>query len=233
MTACVLALVLWLMPSASAPVVDLGEEPNHHVLLQNADVRVFRLVLQPNQATLPHKHKGFFVSIALGATTLANEVRGRQPVTTELEQGEVRTSRGGFNVAERNMTAATANVIVIEPLAPGETTNTAPARFHFHDTAVGELFEAGGMRAYTVRMASGGYIEARTEDHDCLLVALDDLNIRDEGAQLTDLHLKAGDVDWIKRGTRHLTKNTGATAVSYVVFEFLGIRGQGGEPRQP
>jgi hypothetical protein len=204
--------------------VPLKDEPHHHLLLENQSVRVFRLTLQPNEATLRHRHNGLFISVALRPATVANEVRGRQPIITNFSEGEVHSSRGAVNITERNNSAEPIDILVIEPTTPSADPTAAPPlpELHLHSAAIGDLLSSNGIRGYVVRLAADGDIERRREEHGSLIVALDDLDLQDEAGEPNsrEIRMKTGDVLWVPPGTTHATRNMANAAISYLTFVF-------------
>jgi len=216
-------------PTQSTPglhpaiVQDLVEEPHHKLIFENSTVRVFQLELQPHEVTLPHRHKGFYIYLSLTPATISNEVRGRQPVETVLEAGEVHTSKGGFNLAERNQSPTPVKLIVIEPLEANAGSFSTPiGGFRYHDAALGELFEAGAVRAYAMTIAAQGRTETHPENYDRLIIAISDLTLREnvDGQKPSVLQMKPGDVKWIPRGLTHATINIGSQPATFITFEF-------------
>jgi uncharacterized RmlC-like cupin family protein len=201
----------------------LVEESHHKLVFQNDTIRVFHLKLQPHEATNLHRHKGFYAYISLTPATIGNEVRGRQPVESVLDAGDVHTSKGGFNLVERNELSTPIEQIVVELLKPHTGSFTTPmGGFRYHDAAMGELFEAGGVRAYTMTIAALGRTEPHLETYDRLIVAVSDLTARESvsGEKPTFLELKVGEVKWIARGVTHATTNVGTRPATFVTFEF-------------
>lgn len=208
---------------ATPTPVDVAHERHHEVVLQNRKIRVLRLKLERKQATAPHRHAHYFAFLSVRPARIANEVRGRAPVITELAAGEVHTSRGGFVVAERNMNTESAEVLVIESMQSGDgrSFGTPMGGFKVHDAAVGEVFESPHIRAYAVTLASGGRTESHEEQFDRLLVAVSDLKLTEEveGQPTSELQMKAGDVRWLPRGRAHATTNAGDEPATFVTFE--------------
>jgi len=203
--------------------VDLANEPHHKVLFENSQVRVFRLVLQPGETTLPHRHKSFYAYLSLRPVTIANEVRGRPPVVVTVEGGELHTSKGGFTLAERNKSSEPADLLVIESLkSDGAGFSTPIGGFRFHDAAFGELFDSPAMRGYSMTIAAGGRIERHDENYDRLLIAVSDLKLRDDfaGPPFSEFQMRAGDVKWFPRGVSHATANTGTSPAIFITLEF-------------
>ena len=219
---------LLALPSAHAQQVppntqEITNEPHHTLLLQNDDVRVFRLKLQPGEATLPHRHQLFYAYLSLRPVTIANEVRGREPVLTQLEAGELHTSKGGFTVAERNNSQELAEIIVIEVKKSNGAGFTTPMPgFRFHNSAFSALYEGAAMRCYSIMLLNGGLTDLHTESYDSLIVALADLKFRETNADGTAsaIEMKAGDTRWVPRGVTHAFTNTVPTPATYVALEF-------------
>jgi quercetin dioxygenase-like cupin family protein len=173
---------------------------------------------------LPHRHKTFYAFVSLRPVTLGNEVRGRQPVLKELRAGELHTSRGGFTVAERNLSPGPAEVLVIESIKAddGKSFSTPMGGFQLHDAALGELFESSVVRAYSMAFGAGGRAEKHREDYDRLLIALSDLSLHEEvdGQPPSDIEMKAGEVRWVARGAPHSTTNLGSSPAALLTLEF-------------
>jgi len=192
--------------------VDLSHEPHHKLLFENAQVRAFSLELQPNEATLPHRHNNLYAYISLDTVTIANEVRGRTPVVIALDAGEVHTSRGGFTLAERNTSSQAAHLVVIEALKQDASPFATPmGGFRYHEAAFGELFQFPAMRGYAMTIAAGGHTEEHHEGYDRLVIAVTDLDLREDvaGQLSSELKLGAGEVTWLPRGISHVTTNIG------------------------
>jgi quercetin dioxygenase-like cupin family protein len=165
----------------------------------------------------------FYAFLSLRPVVIGNEVRGRDPVLTRLDPDELRTSKGGFSVAERNNSAEPADLLVIEALMSNAGEFSTPmGGFRFHDAALGELFEAPAVRAYTFRMAAGGRTKQHQENYDRLLVALTDVHLREDvaGQPPSDLVMKAGEVRWIPRGQLHAVTNLAASPGMLLTLEF-------------
>jgi len=215
------ATVLAQQPEPTS--VEISDEPHHTLVLRNAQARVFRLRLEPGEATLPHRHAVFYAFLSLRPAVMGNEVRGRQPVVTRIEAGELHTSKGGFTLAERNNSPEPADLLVVEALKTDAGGFSTPmGGFRFHDAAFGELFEAPAVRAYTMRIATGGRMEKHEENYDRLLIAVTDLDFREDvaGQPPSELAMKAGEVRWIPRGQVHATTNIGASPASLITLEF-------------
>jgi hypothetical protein len=202
----------------------LASEPHHQLLLENTFVRVYRLTLQPGEATLPHRHEQPYVFVSLERGKVANEVRGRQPIVSELGAGELRTSKGGFALAERNVGQQLLNLIVVEQVkkADAGAFEEPMIGFRYHDAAFGPLFEAPMMRGYDAIIASQGRTEKHLDKYDRLLIALSNIELTDqiEGTEKSNISQKVGGVVWLPSGAEHSTVNIGEKPAHFVTIEF-------------
>ncbi len=220
--AALLCTLVWNQEPPSTPAEIVGE-PHHTLLLQNPEVRVFRLKLQPNEVTLPHRHNTFYAYLSLRPVEISHEVRGRQPVVTRIDASELHTSKGGFTVAERNNSSEPADMLVIEAMKlSGGGFSTPMGGFHYHDAAFGTIFEASTVRGYTMTIAAGGRTEEHAENYDRLLVAVSDLKLRENvaGQPPSEVQMKAGEIRWISAGITHATENIGTSPATFIVLEF-------------
>ncbi len=206
----------------SATPISIDNEPHHSLTFKNDRVVVFHLQLQPNEATETHRHPSFYAYFSLEPVTISNEVAGHPPVLTQLEPGDLRTSKGGFNVAERNKSSGPADIFVVQPLKSGGDGFPAPLAIPMHDTGIIELYTGPAMRVYSLGIASGGRLEEHTEAYDSLVIALKDSHVREivAGNSSADWNMKAGDTRWIPRGTIHSETNLGSAPAALIVFEF-------------
>ena len=206
------------------PATTVDSEPHHKLLLQNDKVRVYRLELAKNKATSPHRHAAPYVFIALTPATIANEVHGRASVVSTLEYGELRSSKGGFTVAERNAGSEPLSLIVVEMAGEVNRKDAFPspeADFRMRNAAVGHLFETNDWRGYEMDIASEGTIGSHNEDNDRLIVAISEVHLRNdvEGKGSTRFDLAAGEVAWVAGKESVSSVNLGADPARFVVIE--------------
>lgn len=203
--------------------IGIAEEPHHVLLFENDVVRVFRLKLKPKERTMPHRHEGYFAYFSLSTVSIENEVRGHMPVPVILTAGEVHTSKGGFNVAERNSSSEPADIIIVEPKKHNDTGFDVPmGGLSFHNAGSIEWFENATVRGYAIAIAAGGKVDRHKEHFDRLLIAISDLNLSETGetGNKTEIQLNPGDVRWFSRGTTHDTTNAGDSPAGFLIFEF-------------
>jgi hypothetical protein len=208
--------------TAESIPVSIAKEPHHNLAFENERVRVFHVQLQPNEATETHRHPTFYAYFSLRPVTISNEVAGHAPVITQLEGGEMRTSKGGFNVAERNNSSERADIFVVQPVKTEGNGFAIPLPTLMHDAGIIELYNGPMMRVYSMGIASNGRLEEHKEGYDSLVVALSDSKIREllPGKGSADWDMKTGEMRWIPRGTIHSETNIGPLPAALIVCEF-------------
>ena len=203
--------------------VTLTNEPHHSLVLENDEVRVFRLILGPNESTLPHHHEGPYAYVSVRTARIENVVRGHAPVLVELAPGEVHTSKGGFTVAEENDSTERTDLVVVVPRKTASAGFDSPmGGLVYHDAAFAELFSESMMRGYSIAIAAGGKFERHQEKFDRLLIAVSDLDIleTEDGGRQVGIQMKSGEVRWLPRGTTHNVTNVGQSPAAFVILEF-------------
>lgn len=82
-------------------IVEVGDEPRHHLVLQNEFVRVLRVQFAPDDTTLAHRHAEdslYFFLVEKGLSVI-NHVQGSQPKCDCMDFGEVRFAPHGTDKA--------------------------------------------------------------------------------------------------------------------------------------
>ena len=111
--------------SAQAPhEVPIRNEPNHHLVLDNAYVNVFRVSFPGHAASLIHQHDVPYLYVSLGPADIMNAIQGRPELHQVLADGQVGYSPGHFAHLVRTDAGIPFNNVTIELLKPqGEIRN--------------------------------------------------------------------------------------------------------------
>lgn len=83
----------WVMDDGTNEViVEVGNEPRHHIILQNKYIRAIRVQFPPNDTTLAHKHlqDSIYFFLVPDGLNVINHVKGLQPICDCFGYGEVR-----------------------------------------------------------------------------------------------------------------------------------------------
>lgn len=96
MKALVLALLSSLAASQIAPVpqnVAITEELHHKLVLENPYVRIFRVSVPINEATLLHRHDHPYVTVSLGNNDFTNAVVSKPEIRVAQKDRQIGYSR--------------------------------------------------------------------------------------------------------------------------------------------
>jgi quercetin dioxygenase-like cupin family protein len=208
---------------------EITAEPHHHMVLENAYVRVFQVEVAPHDATLMHTHHHDYIFVSLGATDLENNVEGKPPVELKLQDGETRFVAGNFSHLVRNLSGTPFRNITIELLQDEAAHKTPPPAWD-EERAL-NLLEGGtqeimfvqdGVRVSEIELQPGATIPSHHHSGPHLVVAITDLDIRSdvEGKGPIPGHLKSGEVKWLPGGYTHTLTNTGKQDAKFVTLEF-------------
>jgi quercetin dioxygenase-like cupin family protein len=219
--AALLPAVVLAQPPASEVAIDA--EPHHHLVLENAQVRVFQVEIAPHTATLMHRHGRDYVLVNLGTAEFENDVAGKPPVSVKLQDGETRFSAGGFAHIVKNLAETPFRNLTIELLQPAPTTpgsgDEKPRELP--GGTITPLFVKDGVRVSDIRLKAGGTIPKHHHDGPHLVVAVTDLSLRNEveGQAATTRTLKAGEVAWIPGGITHTVTNVAPGEARLITLE--------------
>jgi len=84
---------IWVTDDGSSePIVEVGREPRHHIVLSNEYVRALRVEFPPGDTTLAHKHAqdSLYFFLVSGRTDIINHVKGSDPQCDCVDFGEIR-----------------------------------------------------------------------------------------------------------------------------------------------
>jgi len=224
--AALLPALALAQPTASE--VAISAEPHHHLVLENAQVRVFQVEVAPHAATLMHRHDHDYLFITLGAAEIENDVAGKPPVTLKLQDGETRFSTGGFAHIAKSLGGTPFRNVTIELLQPGTATGEAGTPRELPGGTITPVLFKDGVRVSDVRLKAGGSIPRHHHDGPHLVVAVTDLTLRSEteGQAAATRTLKAGEVAWIPGGITHALTNLTPGEARLITLEFAGEVGR-------
>ncbi len=219
--ATLLPAVVLAQPPASEVAVDA--EPHHHLVLENAQVRVFQVEIAPHTATLMHRHARDYVLVSLGPAEFENDVAGKPPVTVKLQDGEARFTAGGFAHVVKDLAETPFRNLTIELLQPAPTTSGGSDEKprELPGATITPLFVKDGVRVSDIRLKAGGTIPKHHHDVPHLVVAVTDLTLRNEveGEAAVTRTLKAGEVAWIPGGITHTLTNVAPGEARMITLE--------------
>jgi quercetin dioxygenase-like cupin family protein len=222
-------LLATLLRAQTTPEVEITSEAQHHLVLENEYVRVFKVEVAPHEATLMHRHHHDYVFVTLGASEVANEVEGKPTVQLKLQDGETRFVPGEFAHVARNLAPTPFRNLTIELLQDEKARKTPPPKWDeerglhiFNGGTQDILFVRDGVRVSEVELQPGGVVPSHHHNGPHLLVAVTDLDVRSdvEGMGPMPGHFKSGDAKWLPGGYTHALTNVGKQTARFVTLEF-------------
>jgi hypothetical protein len=225
-----LLLFLTAVSSAQfAPDLEITAEPHHHLVLNNDQVRVFSVDVEPHSETLLHWHRHDYVYVTLGTTEIVNAVKGKDPATLKLQDGETHFSSASFEhivsvPSERPFRNITIELLQDEKLRQTAASSDGDRGLEILQGGTKEvLFVKDGVRVSEVELQPKGILPLSSGS--VLLVAVDKMNVL-EGApnaphsssSLVDL--QAGGVRWVPAPHRRELYNAAAQSAKFILLEF-------------
>ncbi len=207
----------------AAQGVEITAEPSHHFVLETRDVRVFRVEVAPHASTKVHWHRHDYLFVTLGASKVENDVQGKDPVTLNLQDGEVRYTPATFAHSAKNLADTPFRNLTIEFMLPSDAKWSPDRGMNvLHGGTQDILFVKDGSRVTETDLQPGGVIPEHTHIGPHLLVAVTDLDLESTvpGKAPEHVQLKSGEVKWIASGLTHTVTNAGKKPAKMVTLEF-------------
>ncbi|PYP87041.1 MAG: hypothetical protein DMG65_17690 [Candidatus Angelobacter sp. Gp1-AA117] len=228
-----LLLTAFLAAAQEQTAVEITNEPGHHLVISNAFIRAFDVIVPPKATTLVHRHNYDYVFVTLGDSDITNSRVGAQPVKLQLKDGEVRYTLGGFAHSATNNLDRPFHNTTIELLT--KTTNesactgscTVEVACKSADKSacpqVQRLLSADQWTVTTLTLPPSATYEQHSHAGSHLSVAVTDLDIRviSQNGQETAVHQKVGDLVW-HDPVVHSIRNVGTKPAKIVSLEFKG-----------
>jgi hypothetical protein len=217
--------------TAAAPTAVLTkDEPHHHLVLENAYVRVLHVEVPGHDATLLHTHDLPYASVTLGAADFVNAVTGKQEAHATLKDAQVGYSKGGFSHIARTDAGVPFRNFTVELLKPqGAARNlcvkvVADAPVQDCPAAAADanvpVFETDEMRVESGSLAAQGKRAEAASDSPRLYLVLEQSELTIAIPGLGDKTLHTGEVFWLPGGAAPALANPGAGVSRFLVLTF-------------
>jgi hypothetical protein len=232
----VLVLLGPLLGAAQDPsIVELKNEPHHHLVLQNNYVNVYSVQVPPHDLVRLHKHEVNAIGITINDAVITVASPGKPDSRQTVAGGQMRLQPAGYihstaveddtpfrNVTvelllpQQNLHNVCATVISGKPLNCPDRSSAPSAAIPSEEIA----FASDATKISTIRLAPGRSATFGDTASPGLFVALDD----GSATKLTtgeDRQLPKGATVWRDAGTAPQTfLNPGAKEVRLVIFTF-------------
>lgn len=215
-------------PSSRIPS-PAGVDADSHFrrILANTQVRVYRVTLGANEATLLDAHPHDYIVVSLGTNEIEAAGEGNNHFPLEMNDGEAQVLTGGWPHKLVNRASQTANLLVLEVargISPHESVCGLSGRScnqaRFGKTVEGRysqslLFETSSVRLFRAELGPGDALPSHTDAADHLLVTLTDARLIDG---FDEVPKPAGDATWAPGGLSNL-KNSGPQEARILILE--------------
>ena len=213
------------------PTIEITSEPNHHLILENQLVRVFKVVLAPHAAMIVHNHRHNYFFTVLGESHIENDVVGKPPALHTFRDGETFFVSGGFAHSAKNLSDQTFQVVAVELMQNDKAQIEHKWGVNGDDDRGLHILHGGtqdflsvndGVRASDLQLQPGGVLPKHHHTGPHLVIAVTDLDLRSdiEGKAPAQIQLKAGEVAWAKGGATHTLTNIGKQNARLITLEF-------------
>ena len=221
-------LLLPFLAAQPAADVEITAEPSHHLILENENVRVFRVEVAPHTATLMHEHRRDYVYVTIGDARHRTKSKASRPSTSNLPDGETRFVPGNFAHIVIDLSEQPFRNITIE-LVQDEKLRKTPSPWP--EESGEKTFPGGRSKTFFVKDAvrvsefalePGATLPSHHHDGPHLAVAITSADLRGdvEGVGPRPAKFSAGDIKWLPGGFTHTLTNVGKTPVRLVTVEF-------------
>jgi len=234
-------LLLVSLTFAQEKTVPVGDEPDHHLVLENEYTRVFHVVLPPGNSTLMHQHVRDYVYVMIGPSQIEMTKAGAAPMQMKLNDGDVKFTKSPLTHKVSNIGETPFVNVTIEVKKPstkavcgaswaGQT--SPPCGSGGGGSAGVQKFsnirnlETDAVAADTV-IATGKYEVETQNGHPSLLVAITPLTANElktnnsmKATVMEGKKLDAGNVFWIPENDKINVVSPQGAEAKFVLVEF-------------
>lgn len=216
----ILLLLLFIQTSLYGQVL-VHQEPRHHPVFENKEIRILNVIIPPGDTTLYHIHTTPSVFITFTTTKTGSQLKGEEKNYSESRAGSIlaedlsgehiRTHR----VWNRDKTAF--NVMDVELLY--QKSQLAENPLNLPDLHL--EIDTTWVRVYRLNLSAGKKFKLENPKQSFLLVALQDASVESDKNGKTQIqNLKSGSFIDIRKKKPFQITNTGNQIAQMVLLEF-------------
>jgi hypothetical protein len=216
------ALVFLLSSAAQAPL-PVAKEPHHRLVIENAYVRVFDIILRPGEATLDHSHSRDTLQVMIAPSKMRMEVAGKPPVDVPEgkpgDVGFVAFSRTPLTHRMRNIGAFPLHIIEVEFLAASPVPPQTP--FQQESSNYKQVLDNDRVRVFRRVVPAGDSTSVHTHQRPMLGISVTGGSqvYQTPGQPPRRAQVSPATVNWPQVPFTHSFKNVGSTVVIAIDVE--------------
>ena len=216
-------LTVGAQQAAAPAAVPLDREPLHHLFIDNATVRVFKVEVPAGGRTLLHRHDRDYLFVTLGDSDVINARQNEPARELKLKDGDTAFTPGGFahfainHDKQRPFRNITIEIVKAAP-------DPDPERLQMLVGAgMSVTWLVNDPRAFAelIELEPGATMPLHEHKRPHLAVPLTDSTLESDvvgkGKSVVTNH--AGEPRWAEGGYSHTLRNTGTTRARWVQIE--------------
>ncbi|HKD84010.1 MAG TPA: hypothetical protein VKB58_04630 [Terriglobales bacterium] len=199
-------------------VVDIADEPRHHLIIANDYIRAFAVEIPPHDRTLCHRHPHDYLIYVAGGAEIISAARDEQPKRLSYADGECELSTAGLvHVVENLSDTPFRNVVVeMQPLA-ATLRRGVKSKVMAGDARIEQLLSEDAGEVVTITIAPDAELEihgpavlAAPYDRTILVKEIDDFDNALDGFRK---------LMWVCAPRKVWVRNSGRAAAQLIVFQ--------------
>ena len=217
----------------------MDHEPHHHLVLQNAFVKIFDVRVSPGDSIILHSHDQDTVAIAIGDQLVTVGVPGKPDVHQKNADGQVRLQRSGYMHSTRVDGDMPYHTVAVELLHPqtdfhnlcaeilaGQPLNcTDPSATGSGDASNQPLVGSNQTTVRLVRLTPGESLNlamslGASSSAAVLIVALDGGTVTSASPKDPGKAMLPGEFVWFDGGAARLFRNRSNKEARVIEFTF-------------
>jgi len=213
------ALVTAIDLFAQQEMVEVKNEPRHHLVFENESVRILNVFVEPGDTTLYHRHNTPSVFIFLSTTQTGSQLWNGQPVASPFKAGTIIFDSLKTERIHRVWNIDTGWLHVMDV----EITAKIPKQKlqNLESGQLSALFKEAMLNGYKLSLAAKENLQLPNSAAGYLLVSLGDAELTVRSNSNTAVYfMKAGHYVWTSTTDRMQVSNTGNKAAAFALLQF-------------
>lgn len=198
--------------------VPVSKEPRHHLVFENAKVRILNVLVPPADTTQYHVHSTPSVFIPFTKTHTGSQRINEQPEYSTSVAGNVwfeDLSEPHIKIHRVwNMDTSVFHVMDVELLTKDSGFNFKPLAIEHSHLQI----DTPWVRTYSIHLLKNEEVIIKDQPSGFILVAINDAEIKmmENGKESTSF-IKTGQYFWINENDKFSVINTGATTANFIM----------------